>query len=130
MTTGPVLSTLCPPPSLASGASEERENSRAKEFQFLVQLSKRDRALLAAVLADGQRVVGLLVPEDHHIGDLLHLGVADPLADGVVRAVDLNAVVQELLRQRLRRLAMSLTDGQDPDLDRREPEREGAPVSL
>src|SRR5215471_6089634 len=60
--------------------------------KFFEQDCKRFRRLLSAVLADRERLLGLLVAVDDHVRDLLDLGVADPLADGLVRVVDLDAV--------------------------------------
>ena len=44
--------------------------------------------------------------------------------------VDLDAVLGEPRRERLGGLAVVVADGQDPDLDRREPERKRARVVL
>src|SRR5204863_2302522 len=63
--------------------------------------------------------------------DLLDLGVADPLADGLVALVHFYAIaVAELPRELLRRPAMVLADRNHPDLDGREPEGERARVVL
>src|SRR5436305_1704507 len=98
--------------------------------KFCPEIGQRKGGLPAAVLADRERVVGLLVAVDDHIGDLLQLRVPDPLADGVVRVVDFDAVAVQLRREVAGRLGVALADRNDPDLDRGEPEREGAGVVL
>ena len=44
--------------------------------------------MLPTSLPDGEGVVGFLVAVDDHVGDLLELGVTDPLADGLLALVD------------------------------------------
>src|SRR5207245_10240996 len=85
--------------------------------------------LLSPALADRERLLRLAVAVDDHVGDLLDLGVADPLADRLVRVVDLDAV-RDLRGQRTGGLAMVLAHGNHADLDGREPERERAGVVL
>ena len=72
---------------------------------------ERHGGLPAAVLADRERLVGLLVAVDDHERDLLELGVADPLADGLVGVVDLDPVRGELRGQRARGLAVASPTG-------------------
>src|SRR5437660_9994303 len=60
--------------------------------KFALEFSKRQGALLPSPLAHGEALVALLVPVDDHEGDLLDLGVADPLADRLVGVVDLDAI--------------------------------------
>src|SRR6476660_4663338 len=59
--------------------------------KFGPEISQRQGELTASVLPDRKRLIGFLVPVDDHEGDLLHLSVPDPLADGVVGVVDLHA---------------------------------------
>src|SRR5262245_3543469 len=101
-----------------------------KGSKFHPKFIERERALPAAVLADREGVVRLLVAVDDDERDLRHLGVPDPLADGVVGVVDLHAVLVEPMRELARGLTVALAHGKNPDLDRREPERERARVML
>src|SRR3954452_4554175 len=66
-------------------------------------LERRSR-LATAPLADRERLVALLVAVDDDERDLVDLRVPDPLADGVVGVVDLDAVRRELLAELERRL--------------------------
>src|SRR5207302_2374003 len=101
----------------------------SKVFQEFV---KTFRGLCAVALADRQRLVRLAVPVDNRVGNLLQLGLADPLADRVVSLVDLDAVsgLAQLRRKPAGSLAVVGPDGQDEQLHRREPERELAAVVL
>ena len=65
-------------------------------------------------------------------GHLVELGVADPLADGLVAVVDLDAVpgVAQPVGERVRGVAVRVADRDDAHLHGREPEREGAAVVL
>src|SRR3954451_1429994 len=92
--------------------------------KFGPEISQRKGELAAPVLPDRERLVRFLVPVDDDEGDLLDLAVPDPLADGVVGVVALAPHPLELPRQFPRPLAVPLADGQDPPLDRREPEGE------
>src|SRR5438270_9927371 len=83
--------------------------------------------LLSPALADRERLLRLAVAVDDHVGDLLELGVADPLADRLVRVLDLDAV-GDLLGERTGRLPVILADRDHPHLHGREPEREGAGI--
>jgi hypothetical protein len=76
--------------------------------------------------ADRERFVGFLVAVDDRERDLLELGVPDPLADGVVAVVELDPVagLAQLCRQRSGHLSVIGPSLHDPDLHRREPERE------
>ena len=96
------------------------------------QRRQAQRRLLPAPLADGERVVRLAVAVDDREGDLLDLGVADPLAEGLVATVDVGAVPVRLepAPQVVDRLAVLLADGDQAHLHRREPEGEGAAVVL
>ena len=78
--------------------------------------------MIPSPLPHRERLVGFLVPVDDHVGNLLHLGVPDPLADGVFSLVDLDPIVAEALLQGPRRLTVVFADRDDPDLDGREPE--------
>ena len=86
--------------------------------------------MLPSPLPYCERLVGFLVPIDDHVGDLLHLGVPDPLADGVISLVDLDPIVAEALLQGLRLLTVVFANRDDPDLDGREPERKSTGVML
>src|SRR5947209_18380524 len=85
--------------------------------KFRPKISKRKGGLPAPVLADCQGLVGLLVAVDDDEGDLLHLGVPDPLADGVVGIVHLDAVACEPPGETAGGLAMPLPDWHAPYLD-------------
>ena len=86
--------------------------------------------MLPSPLAHRERLIGFLVPVDDHVGDLLDLGVPDPLADGVVSLVDLDPIVAEAVLQGPRRLTVVFANRDDPDLNGREPERKGTGVVL
>src|SRR5579884_360199 len=94
--------------------------------KFRGQLPKRERALAAAVLADGEALVRLPVAVHDDERDLLQLRAPDPLADGLVRLVDLDAVLPEPFGKVARGVAVALADGDHAHLHRREPERERA----
>src|SRR4051794_35536481 len=88
--------------------------------------------LFAPTAAHGEALVRLAVAVDDHERDLLDLGAADALAYRLRRLAHLDAVAagDESLRKRARGLEVRLAHRQDPDLDRREPEREGPRVVL
>src|SRR5579862_1823751 len=102
----------------------------AKRSKLAPEFHERLRALGAAALADRKRLVALGIAVDDGERDLLDLRVPDPLADGLVGVVDLDPVGREPRGEVVRRLPMALADGHDPDLRRRDPERERAAVVL
>src|SRR6266566_368528 len=114
------------PPKLALGGERRFRPCLPglKVSNLSPELRKAERGLLAAVLADRQAVVALLVAEDDEERDPLDLAVADPLADGLVGLVDLDPVRGELGCQLVRCGAVALADRQHADLDGGEPERE------
>src|SRR5215475_6001627 len=63
-----------------------------KGSKFGLEISQRERALVAAVLPDREGVIRLFVAVDDDERDLLDLGVPDALADGLVGVVDLDTV--------------------------------------
>src|SRR5215210_5634586 len=98
--------------------------------QFSHQFVETSSRLIPTTLAHGERGLGFTIPVDDHVRDLLDLGVPDALPDRLVRLIHLDAEAIQLRRERPRRLAMRLADGDDPHLHGREPEREGASVVL
>ena len=62
-----------------------------KPAKSLEKLGERERRLPASVLSDGERLVRLAIAVDDDERDLLELGVADALAEGLVALVDLRA---------------------------------------
>ena len=113
-----------PRPRRASQETEACSRSRASNS------SSDFVGLLSPMLPDGDRIVGFLVAPDDDVRDLLDLGVADPLAHRLVRVVDLDAELAQLLGERLRRLAVVEPDRDHAHLHRREPDRERAAVVL
>src|SRR4029079_4959955 len=63
--------------------------------KFLPEIDQGERALLPTSLPDRQALGTFLVAVDDHERDLLELGVADPLADGLPRLVHLAPVLAE-----------------------------------
>src|SRR5680860_501186 len=57
----------------------------------LQEVVERQRRLPAPVLSDGERLVRLAIAVDDDERDLLELGVANALAEGLVAFVDLHA---------------------------------------
>src|SRR6476469_5531436 len=134
----PSPSSLCPPRStkkpLACSGAESRQPASVEPpsarpggerrlrpclpgtqgSKFGLEIPKRQGLLGPAVLADRERLVRLLVAVDDDVRDLVDLGVPDPLADGVVRLVHLDAV-RKPLRQGERRRPVALPDRDDPD---------------
>src|SRR5438874_13263947 len=104
-------------------ASQASQGSKLRR-----EVYKTQGLLCAPTAAHGEALVRLAVAVDDHERDLLDLGAADALADRLRRLADLNPVAlrAEPLGERGRRLEMRLPHRQNPDLDRREPEREGA----
>src|SRR4051812_2320518 len=86
------------------------------------EINERFRRLPAPALPDGECLVALLVAVDDRERHLVDLGVADPLADRLVRIVDLDAVRRELPRELVRRVAVVEPDREHAHLHRREPE--------
>src|SRR5204863_9560032 len=86
--------------------------------------------LLPAAFPDREGVIGLSIPIDDQVRDLLELRVPDPAAHRLVSVVDFRPVFAELLPQARRRGAVVRTDRNDADLDGRDPERKGASVVL
>src|SRR5690242_14918553 len=104
----PSPSSLCPPrrtkkPLACSGARSHQPSSveppsarpggerrlrpclpGTQGSKFLLEFLQRQRLLGSAVFPDRERRIGFLVPVDDHERDLVDLGVADPLAHGVV----------------------------------------------
>src|SRR6478672_8692828 len=78
--------------------------------KFLPEIGQGEGALLPAPLPDRQALVALLVAVDDDEGDLLELGVPDPLADGLPGVVDLDPVALERRHQAVRTLAVLLAD--------------------
>src|SRR6188472_3261379 len=103
--------------------AELHRSSLAKLRQQLVE---RFRGLLPTVRAHSDRVFRLLVAPDDDVRDLLHLRVADPLADRLVGVVDLDPELVQLLRERPGRVAVVEPDRDHPHLHRSEPDRECA----
>ena len=88
-------------------------------------------AFTARAHADGIRL-SLLVSHDEYVGHLLHGEVADLGVHLFVAAVQLDAQsgILSLLLYFFRVVEMALADGDESDLQGREPEREGARVVL
>src|SRR3954451_8564772 len=61
----------------------------AKGSKFRPEFLQREGGLATSVLADRERLVGLLVPIDDRHRDFLPLAIPYSLAAGVARAVDL-----------------------------------------
>src|SRR3954453_12151514 len=77
--------------------------------KFRLKILQRQGLLRPTVLPDGERLLRLLVAVHDHERDLLDPGVPDPLPDGVVRLVRVDAV-RKPLRQCERRRPMALPD--------------------
>src|SRR6266545_309399 len=90
------------------------------------------QSLLAAGAYRQLAGLDLLVPVHERVRNLLDLGIADPLADGLVALVDVDAVAgaAQRLGDTGSCLAMRLPHGHDAHLHGREPERERAAVVL
>src|SRR3954469_19787890 len=63
-----------------------------KGSKFLPEIGQREGALVTPALPDRKALGAFLVAVDDHERDLLELGVPDPLADGLARLVDVDAV--------------------------------------
>src|SRR5579862_2741642 len=113
-----------------NGSAPASQTSKGSKLRH--EIRQAERELAAAVLAHREALVGLAVAEDDHVRDLLELGGPDPLADRLGRRADVDPVARlaELEREGLPRLRVLLSDGQDAELQRREPEGEGAGVVL
>ena len=109
--------------------------------ELIVAISARNRSssserpivrLPAAPLAHRERVVRLAVAVDDREGDLLQLGLADPLPERLVALVDVDAEPSASSRspQLVDGPAVVLGDRDQPQLHRREPEGERAGVVL
>src|SRR5450759_3154236 len=121
----PAENTTCPS-SHGAGSSLLRETSR--------QVISPDTLLLAAVAAAhgcGPRL-DLPVSQDDHHGHLLFLGQPDLVLHPAVRAVHVHAepALSQERRQLVSRTDMPVGDGNERNLDRRNPQREGAPEVL
>src|SRR3954468_10866637 len=101
-----------------------------KGSKFLPEFRKRECALIPSPLPDRQALGALLVAVDDNERDLVELGVANPLADGLAGIVHLDPNPRERLGEAARRLAVLLPDRDHPHLTGGEPEREGPAVVL
>src|SRR5207248_2349695 len=131
----PCLATRLNPAQALGLGGEERVRpcfSGVQRSKPREEIGKRFLALAAAALADRQAAGALPVAEDDREGDLLELGLADPLADRLGGLADVGAVAlgAQPVDDRGGRLEVALPHRQDADLHGREPERKRAGVVL
>ena len=74
--------------------------------KFGAKIVQREGALAAAVFADREALVALLVAVDDHERDLRELAVADPLADRLIRIIDFDPDTDQACGERMRSVVL------------------------
>src|SRR6478752_4983958 len=124
--------TSVEPPKLALGGERRFRPCLPglKGSNSRLEICQREGALPTPVLADRERLVGLLVPVDDDVRDLVELGVPDALPDGLVGVVDLDPMGREPGCELRCYGPVALAHREHAEMDRCEPERERAGVVL